>query len=181
MLPPCTNRYAAIVKIALLSDTHGYMDDEILSHCRDADEIWHAGDMGSLAVMQRLENLGKPIFAVTGNVDGAEFKGLYPVNQHLERNRVKVWIRHIVGHPKRYYPDVHNVLRDPKKRPDVLIAGHSHILEIARDGYGTLYINPGAAGQSGFHQKRTMVRFVLENGEVKDVAVVDFGARGQRV
>jgi uncharacterized protein len=167
------------VKIALLSDTHGYIDDEILSHCYDADQIWHAGDMGSLAVMQRLETLGKPIFAVTGNVDGAEFKGLYPVNQYLERQGVKVWMRHIVGHPERYSPDVRDVLRNPKTRPDVLIAGHSHVLEIARDGYGTLYINPGAVGQHGFHQKRTMVRFVLENGEVKDVAVVDFGTRGE--
>jgi uncharacterized protein len=168
------------VKIALLSDTHGYMDDEILSHCRDADEIWHAGDMGSLAVMQRLETLKKPIVAVTGNVDGAEFKGLYPVNQNFEREGVNIWMRHIVGHPERYYPDVRDVLRNPQKRPDVLVAGHSHILEIARDGYGTLYINPGAAGQSGFHQKRTMVRFSLEDGAVKNVAVIDFGARGER-
>jgi uncharacterized protein len=168
------------MRIALLSDTHGYMDDEIVAHCRTADEIWHAGDMGNLAVMRQLEQAGKPIFAVTGNVDGDELKKLYPVNQHLEREGVKIWMRHIVGHPERYYPDVRDVLRNPKKRPDLLIAGHSHILEIARDGYGTLYINPGAAGQSGFHQKRTMVRFTLENGEIKDTEVIDFGARGER-
>lgn len=168
------------MKIALLSDTHGYIDDEIVQHCRAADEIWHAGDMGNLAVMQHLEKAGKPIFAVTGNVDGDELKKIYPVNQHLEREGVKIWIRHIVGHPERYYPDVKDVLKNPKKRPDLLIAGHSHILEIARDAYGTLYINPGAAGQSGFHQKRTMVYFDLENGEIKNVQVVDFGARGER-
>ncbi|MFN3266445.1 MAG: metallophosphoesterase family protein [Deinococcales bacterium] len=168
------------MKIALLSDTHGYMDDEIVQHCRAADEIWHAGDMGSLAVMQQLEQTGKPIVAVTGNVDGDELKKNHPVQQHLEREGIKVWIRHIVGNPERYYPDVRAVLRNPKKRPDLLIAGHSHILQIARDDYGTLFINPGAAGQSGFHQKRTMVYFELTRGEIKNVAVVDFGARGQR-
>lgn len=168
------------MRIALLSDTHGFMDEEILGHCREAHEIWHAGDMGSRAVMTQLETLKKPIIAVSGNVDNHALQLEYPQDQRFIKEGVDVWMRHIVGHPKRYNPEILNVLRAPSQRPQLLICGHSHILEIARDAFGVLYINPGAVGHHGVHQKRTMVRFSLENGSVKDVEAIDFGTRGRK-
>jgi uncharacterized protein len=168
------------MRIALLSDTHGFMDAEILEHCLNADEIWHAGDIGDFAVIRQLETLQKPIVAVSGNVDNRALQLEYPEDQIFTREGVNVWMRHIVGHPKRYNPEILEVLRQPLKRPNVLICGHSHILEIARDAFGVLYINPGAVGHHGVHSKRTMVRFSLENSKVHGVEVVDFGLRGRK-
>lgn len=169
-----------MTRIALLSDTHGFMDAEIVDHCRTADEIWHAGDIGNFGVMRQLESLGKPIIAVSGNVDNRELLLEYPEDQHFTRDGVSVWMRHIVGHPKRYRPEILEILRQPLERPKLLICGHSHILEIARDAFGVLYINPGAVGHHGTHQKRTMVRFSVEDGAVKDVEAIDFGTRGRK-
>lgn len=168
------------MRIALLSDTHGFMDEEILDHCREADEIWHAGDIGSFAVMQQLGTLQKPIVAVSGNVDNHALQLEYPEDQHFIREGLQIWMRHIVGNPKRYRPEILSVLRAPSQRPKILVCGHSHILEIARDEYGVLFINPGAAGHHGVHQKRTMVRLSLEQGKVFDVEAIDFGTRGRK-
>ncbi len=168
------------MRIALLSDTHGFMDLEILEHCQEASEIWHAGDIGSRAVITQLESLKKPIVAVSGNIDNHALQLEYPEDQQFTKEGVRVWMRHIVGHPKRYNPEILEVLRQPAQRPQLLICGHSHILEIARDAYGVLYINPGAVGHHGVHQKRTMVRFSLENGKVLNVEAIDFGTRGRK-
>ncbi len=154
------------------------MDDEILEQCRAADEIWHAGDIGGFAVARALEAVN-PLVAVHGNIDSHELQIEYPEDQIFTREGVKVWMRHIVGNPKRYRPEILERLRDPRQRPDLLVCGHSHILEIGRDAFGVLFMNPGAVGHHGFQQKRTMVRFSLERGTVKDVQVVDFGARGR--
>ena len=162
-------------RIALLSDTHGFIDDEILDHCQLCDEIWHAGDIGAKSVMTALEGLKKPIRAVSGNIDGKLLE--YPEDQHFTLDGVRVWMRHIVGNPKRYNPEILELL--PSVKPNLLICGHSHILEIARDARGILFINPGAAGHHGFHPRRTMVRLTLESGRVKDVEAIDFGARGR--
>ena len=162
-------------RIALLSDTHGFIDDEILDHCQSCDEIWHAGDIGAKAVMTALEGLKKPIRAVSGNIDGKLLE--YPEDQQFTLDGVRVWMRHIVGNPKRYNPEILELL--PSVKPKLLICGHSHILEIARDKFGILFINPGAAGHHGFHPRRTMVRLTLESGRVKDVEAIDFGARGR--
>jgi hypothetical protein len=167
------------MRIALLSDTHGHVDTDILEHCREADEIWHAGDIGSVHVARALQAV-KPLVAVSGNVDDHGLQLEFSEDQHLEHEGLKVWMRHIVGNPKRYRPEILERLRDPAQRPDVLICGHSHILEIARDAFGVLFVNPGAAGHHGFHRQRTMVRFTLLKGAVDDVEVVDFGARGER-
>ncbi len=169
------------MRIALISDTHGFMDNEILEHCQDADEIWHAGDMGAKSVMTMLETLKKPVIAVSGNVDNHALQLEYPEDQRFSKEGVTVWMRHIVGHPKRYRPEILEMLRDPEQRPKLLICGHSHILEIARDAFGVLYINPGAVGHHGTHQKRTMVRFSLESGSIKNVEAIDFGTRGRQV
>jgi uncharacterized protein len=168
------------MRIALLSDTHDFMDLEILEHCQEADEIWHAGDIGSRAVMTQLESLKKPVIAVSGNIDNFALQLEYPEDQQFSKEGVSVWMRHIVGHPKRYNPEILEILRDPTKRPKLLICGHSHILEIARDAFGVLYINPGAVGHHGVHSKRTMVRFSLDQGSVKNVEAIDFGTRGRK-
>jgi hypothetical protein len=156
------------------------MDDEILDHCREATEIWHAGDIGSREVITQLETLKKPIVAVSGNVDNHALQLEFSEDQQFIKEGVRVWMRHIVGNPKRYRPEILEVLRQPASRPQLLICGHSHILEIARDAYGVLFINPGAVGHHGVHQKRTMVRFSLENGSVKNVEAIDFGTRGRK-
>ncbi len=167
------------MRIALLSDTHGFMDSEILEHCVEADEIWHAGDIGDFAVIRQLESLKKPIVVVSGNVDNRALQLEYPEDQIFERAGVAVWMRHIVGHPKRYNPEILEVLRQPLKRPKVLVCGHSHILEISRDAFGVLYINPGAVGHHGVHTRRTMVRLSLEEGKIHSVEAIDFGLRGR--
>ncbi|NJK43309.1 MAG: metallophosphoesterase family protein [Pleurocapsa sp. SU_196_0] len=167
------------MRIALLSDTHGHIDPEILEHCRDADEIWHAGDIGNAGVARALRAVN-PLVAVSGNVDDHALQLEFPEDQHLEREGVKVWMRHIIGNPKRYRPEILEVLQNPTRRPNLLICGHSHVLEIARDGFGVLFMNPGAAGHHGFHHRRTMVRFTLAGGAVRDVEAIDFGARGAR-
>jgi uncharacterized protein len=167
------------MRIALLSDTHGHIDADILEHCREADEIWHAGDIGSVRVARALQAV-KPFVAVSGNVDDHGLQLEFPEDQFFDCEGLKVWMRHIVGNPKRYRPEILERLRDPASRPDLLICGHSHVLEIARDAFGVLFVNPGAAGHHGFHRQRTMVRFTLEAGVVKDVEALDFGARGER-
>jgi hypothetical protein len=166
-------------RIALLSDNHGFVDDDLLQHLRDADEIWHAGDIGSFGVARALQGV-KPLVAVSGNVDDHALQLEFPQDQIFTREGVRVWMRHIVGNPKRYRPEILERLRDPAARPDVLVCGHSHILEVARDAFGVLFMNPGASGHHGFHQRRTMLCFTLSKGAVRDVEAVDFGARGVR-
>jgi uncharacterized protein len=168
-------------RIALLSDTHGFMGDDILDHCREADEIWHAGDIGAKSVITALERLGKPVRAVHGNIDSNDLQIEFPEDQHFTLEDVRVWMRHIVGNPKRYRPEILERLERIHQRPDLLICGHSHILEIGRDAFGVLFMNPGAAGHHGTHNKRTMVRFTLDRGAVKDVEAIDFGPRGRAV
>jgi putative phosphoesterase len=166
-------------RIALLSDTHSFVDDEILEYCRATDEIWHAGDIGSLTVARALQAV-KPLVAVSGNVDDSNLQLEFPEDQRFTRDGVSVWMRHIVGHPKRYRSEILERLRDPAQRPQVLVCGHSHVLEVARDAFGVLYLNPGAVGHHGFHQRRTMLRLTLDAGAARDLEVVDFGVRGER-
>jgi uncharacterized protein len=166
------------MRIAILSDTHGFIDDEVLEALQSVDEVWHAGDIGARAIITAIEHLGKPVVAVFGNIDSHDLQLEFPEDQFFTREGVRVWMRHIVGNPKRYRPEILEVLQTSKK-PDLLVCGHSHILEIARDAFGVLFINPGAAGHHGLHQKRTLVRLSLEAGSAKDVEVVDFGTRGR--
>ncbi len=167
------------MRIGILSDTHGFIDDEVLEALREVDEVWHAGDIGDRIIVTRIEALGKPVVAVFGNIDSHVLQLEFPEDQFFMRDGVSVWMRHIVGNPKRYRPEITQVLQS-SKRPDLLVCGHSHMLEIERDAFGVLFINPGAAGHHGVHQKRTLVRLSLELGQIKDVEVVDFGARGRR-
>ena len=162
-------------KIGVLSDTHGYFDPVLESFFSDCDEIWHAGDIGSIKVVEMIRNL-KPIKAVYGNIDGARIRELYPENLRFWCEDVEVWITHIGGYPGRYDRLVKETIK--KKPPDLFICGHSHILKVMYDKeLGLLHINPGAAGKSGFHIKKTAVRFTIKGKKIKDLEVIELGDR----
>ena len=165
------------MRILLLSDTHGYIDEKILSYAEEADEVWHAGDIGDIKVTDELEKKSR-LRAVYGNIDNHNIRQTFPLHQKFEIQGLNIWITHIGGYPNRYSPavrqDIHN---DP---PDVFICGHSHILKVMQDKrLKLLHMNPGAIGVQGFHQKRTMLRFEIKNGKLQDLEVIDFGKRGR--
>ncbi|MFD0977823.1 metallophosphoesterase family protein [Salinimicrobium gaetbulicola] len=162
-------------KILLLSDTHGHIDDRIKSYADEADEIWHAGDIGTIEVSDALKKI-KPLKAVFGNIDGGSIRKEFPLNNRFKCEEVDVWITHIGGYPGRYSPAVkEDIKNDP---PDIFISGHSHILKVMHDKkLNLLHMNPGAAGKQGFHQVRTMLRFKIDKKEIKDLEVIELGKR----
>lgn len=163
------------MKVGLLSDTHGYWDDKYAEYFKDCDEIWHAGDIGSDTLAARLAVL-KPLRAVFGNIDSQALRLQFPKVAHFEVEDVRVMITHIGGYPGRYNPEIRKELYDT--RPDLFIAGHSHILKVVFDkSLNCLYMNPGAAGKSGFHQVRTLLRFSIDGKTIKDLEVIELGNR----
>jgi len=163
-------------KILLLSDTHGYIDDAICKYAEQADEIWHAGDIGSVEVFDRL-NAIKPVIAVHGNIDGNKVRIICPENQRFLCEKKEVWITHIGGYPPNYTPSLKKALTE--NPPGIFICGHSHILKVIYDkDLNILHINPGAAGNSGLHKIRTMVRFTIDGDNIKDMDVIHLGTRG---
>ena len=158
-------------RIGLLSDTHAWWDDRYIRYFESCDEIWHAGDIGSLEVARRLEAI-KPLRAVYGNIDGQELRTIYPKNQRFTIEGADVWITHIGGYPGKYDPSVIGSLM--ARPPKLFISGHSHILKVKYDKtLDMLHINPGAAGMSGFHKVRTLVRFVINQGAFQDLEVIE--------
>ena len=163
-------------KILLLSDTHSYIDDQILKFVKQADEVWHAGDIGDLKVTDTIKSL-KPLRAVYGNIDDKDARAEFPLDNKFEVENVSVWITHIGGYPKKYNQRVTEILKNSKH--NLFICGHSHILKVLFDReHNLLHVNPGAAGKHGFHKVRTMVRFTLNKGEIKDMEVIELGTRG---
>jgi putative phosphoesterase len=163
-------------KILLLSDTHSYLDEQILKFVRQADEVWHAGDIGDLSVTDAIKTL-KPLRAVYGNIDDKDARLEFPLNNLFVVEGVKVYITHIGGYPGRYKPKVKAFIK--KERPKLFICGHSHILKVQFDAtHQLLHLNPGAAGNHGFHKVRTMLRFVLDQGEIGDLEVIELATRG---
>ena len=162
-------------KIGLLSDTHSYWDDKFRIHFADCDEIWHAGDIGSLEVAQQFEAF-KPFRAVYGNIDGQDLRQAYPEVNRFTLEGVDVLITHIGGYPGRYDNRIKSTLfANP---PKLFISGHSHILKVMFDKkIESLHMNPGAAGIYGFHQVRTLLRFVLDAGDIRDLEVIELGGR----
>lgn len=162
-------------KILLLSDTHGHIDDTILKYVDQADEVWHAGDIGDLIVTDTLKK-HKPLRAVFGNIDGDKARMEFPLNNRFMCEDVDVWITHIGGYPGKYSPAVKSeIALNP---PKLFITGHSHILKVMFDKkLNLLHMNPGACGVSGFHQVRTMLRFVIDGGKIKDLEVIEIGKR----
>jgi len=164
-------------RIGVLSDTHGFYDPRIASYFGECDEIWHAGDIGDYDVILKL-NLIAPVVAVFGNIDGFPIRSRYPGHQRHLREGLDIWMTHIGGYPGNYdarvKPEIFN------KPPGLFISGHSHILKVRPDkNYGFLHINPGAAGRSGLHKVRTLVRFEVENGRVGNLDVIELGNRSR--
>lgn len=162
-------------KIGLLSDTHSYWDEKYKKHFAECDEIWHAGDIGSVDIAHRFE-LFKPFRAVYGNIDDHAVRSMYPEVNRFVLENVDVLITHIGGYPGRYNPKIREILY--KNPPQLFISGHSHILKVMYDKkIKCLHINPGAAGNYGFHQVRTLIRFVLNNGDIQDLEVIELNNR----
>jgi len=159
-------------EILLLSDTHGFIDQTILKHASKADEIWHAGDIGSMEVAEKLEIVG-PLRAVYGNIDNHRIRSAYPLHQRFLCEGVSVWITHIGGYPGRYNRDIRAELKE--QPPKLFICGHSHILKVMRDKqYDLLHMNPGAIGKQGFHKVRTMLKFVIDGQEIRELQVLEY-------
>lgn len=163
-------------KILLLSDTHSYIDDRIVYYAEQVDEVWHAGDIGDLKVTDALKNI-KPLKAVYGNIDDAKARTEFPLNNIFACEGMKIWITHIGGYPGKYSTRIKEGFLEFK--PDIFICGHSHILKVQFDKqYNCLTMNPGAAGTHGFHQMRTMLRFEIDQGKIKNLEVIELGKRG---
>lgn len=158
-------------KIGLLSDTHSYWDDRYITHFGECDEIWHAGDIGSSELAQKFEDF-KPFRAVYGNIDGQDLRQAYPEVNRFTVEDVDVLMTHIGGYPGRYDARIRSALF--AKPPKLFISGHSHILKVMFDKkIETLHMNPGAAGIYGFHKVRTLIRFVLDKGDIRDLEVIE--------
>lgn len=158
-------------RILLLSDTHGCLDEFILKHAQEADELWHAGDIGPVSIADDLSRI-KPLRAVYGNIDDYPVRLQYPETLCFNAEGLRVAMLHIAGLPRKYLPKSKALLQE--FRPDVLICGHSHLLKIVRDPVQRhLHLNPGAAGVHGFHKVRTMVRFIVEGGKIREMDVLE--------
>jgi putative phosphoesterase len=159
-------------KILLISDTHSYIDEKIIQYAKESNEVWHAGDVGDIKVTDELEKVAT-LRAVYGNIDNSIIRAEYGENLRFTCEGVKIWITHIGGYPNKYYHKIKEEIN--KNPPDIFICGHSHILKVINDKkLNLLHINPGAIGNQGFHQVRTMVRFQLTEGEIKNLEVIEF-------
>lgn len=164
-----------MLRIALLSDTHNYLDPKIYKYFDSCDQIWHAGDIGSISITDELSKI-KPVIAVYGNIDGTDVRKVHPLNQVFMCENVKVLITHIGGYPNRYSSEALKEIKEEK--PQLFICGHSHILKVMYDDkHKLLHINPGAAGNHGFHNVKTMVRFTIDGDKIKDLEVIELGKR----
>jgi len=162
-------------KILLISDTHGHLDETLIKHIQEADEVWHAGDIGSVDVTDKIKAI-KPLKAVYGNIDDTIVRKEFPKNLIFNCEEVKVFITHICGQPTNYLKEVKDIIK--AERPKLFICGHSHILKVMyQKEYELLHMNPGACGIHGFHQVKTVLRFVIDGSEIKDLAVIELGKR----
>ena len=158
-------------RIGILSDTHSCWDDKYLIHFAGCDEIWHAGDIGSPLIIDRLAGYC-PVRAVCGNIDGRDMRLRFPEVLRCKVEECNVIMTHIGGYPGKYPPAIRNILRSEK--PQLFIAGHSHILKVMYDKeIGCLHVNPGAAGRQGWHAVRTLVKLTIDGSDIKDLEVVE--------
>jgi putative phosphoesterase len=165
-----------MTRIGLIADTHNYLDEAVFKHFDNCDEIWHAGDFGTAAIADRLKQF-KPVKGVYGNIDGYDVRSDYPEKLVWTCEDVKVYMTHIGGHPKKYAPGIKKDLLSNDVR--LFISGHSHILKIIYDDtIHCLHMNPGAAGNQGWHKIRTIVRFAIDGSNIKDCEVIELGRRG---
>lgn len=163
------------MKIGLISDTHGYLDPKVFKYFEEVNEIWHAGDIGTEEVLKQLQDF-KPTVAVWGNIDGGKLRVECKEGEVFEREGVRVLLTHIANKPPKYNKKVLEYVTYYK--PKLLVCGHSHILKVMPDKKNNLlFMNPGAAGKHGFHKIKTLLRFDLEKGEIKNLEVVELGPR----
>lgn len=164
-------------RIGILSDTHGHFPESLIHYFAECDEIWHAGDFGTIEVSDRLAEF-KPLRGVYGNIDGQELRKVHPLHQRFVIEGVTVWMTHIGGYPGNYNPKIRKELTETP--PDLFICGHSHILKVIPDKkLNLLHINPGAAGNEGFHRVKTMIRFSITENKIHNLEVIELGKRGQ--
>lgn len=162
-------------KILLISDTHGHLDPALIKHIKEADEVWHAGDIGDISLCDEINKL-KPLKAVYGNIDGNTIRQDYPETLIFSCENVEVLITHIGGYPGKYPAKIKELLIS--KKPKIFICGHSHILKVMYDKeLDLLCLNPGAAGIHGFHTLKTVLRFEIDETEIKNLAVIELGSR----
>lgn len=164
--------------IGLLSDTHSFLDERVFEYFKDCDEIWHAGDFGTMDIIDRLRAF-KPLRGVYGNIDNHKIQAEMPLDLRFECAGLQVFMTHIGGYPGRYNPRVKKILQDDPPQGGLFISGHSHILKVMPDrALDFLHINPGACGNEGWHQVKTLVRFKVEESKIQDLQVIELGKRG---
>ena len=164
-----------MTKIGLISDTHGYLDPKIYDYLQDVDEIWHAGDVGSIDIIDQLNDF-KPTKGVFGNIDDHDLRLIWPEHLCFECENKKVLISHIGGKPGRYRPGSYAMIK--KYKPDIFVCGHSHILLVQFDKtIDALWLNPGACGQKGFHKVSTILRFEIDGSKIQNMEVVELKTR----
>jgi putative phosphoesterase len=167
------------MKVGLLSDTHGWIHPRLFDHFAECDEIWHAGDIGSIETADKLAAF-KPFKAVYGNIDDALIRKVYTEHLKFKAEEVLVWLTHIGGNPGHYDHRVKPMIYE--NPPDIFICGHSHIAKVMHDKKGGfLYINPGAAGYNGFHKYMTAIRFQIDGSEIHDLELIELGERGKAI
>ncbi|MFD1257653.1 metallophosphoesterase family protein [Mucilaginibacter terrae] len=160
-----------MTRIGLLSDTHSYLDDAVFKHFADCDEIWHAGDFGTLELADQLAAF-KPLRGVYGNIDGADIRQTYPENLRFRCEDIDIWMTHIGGYPDKYSPAVKRIIYT--KPPGLFISGHSHILKVMFDKkINCLHLNPGAAGKQGWHKVKTLMKFCVSEKKIHNLEVVE--------
>ncbi len=159
-------------RIGILSDTHGYWDDRYAIYFTGCDEIWHAGDVGDYSIIERLEDLAPVVRAVSGNIDHGEVRRKLKELEIFEVEDAKVLLTHIGGYPGRWAPGIRRLILD--NGINLMVEGHSHILKIMHDPQtGALHINPGAAGQQGWHRNRTLVRLTVDGSDFRDCEIIE--------
>ncbi len=164
------------MKIGLISDTHGFLDPNVFNYFEDCDEIWHAGDIGSLEVLDHLESF-KPTRSVFGNIDDRIIQERTIEDLIFDCEGLSIFITHIAAKPPRYNPRVRKLI--DINRPDLLVCGHSHFLKVEKDENNSLlFLNPGAAGKQGFHKMRTLLRLTIQDSKVQNLEVIELGLRG---
>jgi len=163
-------------RIGLISDTHGWLDEKVFEYFKQCEEIWHAGDFGNIEIaLQLAAQSGQTLKGVFGNIDGQDIRAIYPEQAVFMCEEVKVMMRHIGGSASRYNPKKEILLH----KPQLFISGHSHILKIMYDDkLQCLHMNPGAAGNQGWHKVRTIIRFAIDGKDIKDCEVIELGKRG---
>ncbi|MBD0367025.1 MAG: metallophosphoesterase family protein [Flavisolibacter sp.] len=165
-----------MTKIGLISDTHGYLDEGVFGYFKSCDEIWHAGDFGTVVIANKIK-AEKPLKGVYGNIDGYDVRSIYPQKMVWTCEGVNVYMTHIGGYPNKYAPGVKQELMLAKAQ--LFICGHSHILKVIYDPkIDCLHMNPGAAGNQGWHKVRTIIRFAIDGNQIKDCEVIELGKRG---